>query len=61
MPNDGFDVAHLIPALALGGLITVDKTWKSIAQDAVRDLPVGHAKLYGPGELEPLIADLDGK
>ena len=59
MQNDGFDVAHLVPALAIGGLIAVDGDWKEIGQAASADLPNGHATLYRPGELERLVADLE--
>jgi hypothetical protein len=59
MRNDGFDVAHLVPALAIGGLIAVDGDWKEIGQAASADLPNGHATFYRPGELERLVADLE--
>lgn len=59
MPNDGFDIAHLIPALTIGGLIAVDTGWKEIGQAASADLPGGHVTLYRPGELERLVADLE--
>lgn len=59
MRNDGFDVAHLVPAFAIGGLIAVDSDWKDIGQAASADLPNGHATLYRPGELERLVADLE--
>jgi hypothetical protein len=57
--NDGFDIAHLIPALAIGGLIAVDRTWKDIALAASAELPDRHVTLYRPGELEQLVADLE--
>jgi hypothetical protein len=59
MRNDGFDVAHLVPALTIGGLIAVDSDWKDIGQAASADLPHGHVALYRPGELEQLVADLE--
>jgi hypothetical protein len=59
MRNDGFDVAHLVPALTIGGLIAVDSDWKDIGQAASADLPGGHVTLYRPGELEQLVADLE--
>jgi Protein of unknown function (DUF2934) len=59
MRNDGFDVAHLVPALAIGGLIAVDGDWKDIGQVASADLPRSHATFYRPGELEHLVADLE--
>jgi hypothetical protein len=61
MLNDGFDVTHLIPALAIGGLIAVDSAWKDIGQAASVDLPDGHVTLYRPGELERLVADLEAR
>ena len=59
MPNDGFDIAHLVPALTIGGLIAVDSDWQNIGQNAACDLPPNHANLYRPGELERLVADLE--
>ena len=59
MRNDGFDVAHVVPALAIGGLIAVDGDWKDIGQVASADLPRSHATFYRPGELEHLVADLE--
>ncbi|TMJ71995.1 MAG: DUF2934 domain-containing protein [Alphaproteobacteria bacterium] len=59
MPNDGFDIAHLIPALTIGGLIAVDSDWKDIGQAASANLPDRHATLYRPGELERLVVDLE--
>ena len=59
MRNDGFDVAHLVPAFAIGGLIAVDSDWKDIGQTASAELPNGHVTLYRPGELERLVADLE--
>jgi hypothetical protein len=59
MRNDGFDVAHLVPALTIGGLIAVDSDWKDIGQVAAADLPDGHVTLYRPGELEQLVAELE--
>jgi hypothetical protein len=59
MPNDGFDIAHLIPAMTVGGYIAVDSDWQDIGQTAAGDLPVDHVKLYRPGELERLVADLE--
>jgi hypothetical protein len=59
MPNDGFDIAHLVPALTIGGFIAVDSDWQDIGQTTAADLPSDHATLYRPGELERLIADLE--
>jgi hypothetical protein len=59
MWNDGFDIAHLVPALTMGGLIAVDSAWRDIGQIASADLPGGHVTLYRPGELERLVADLE--
>ena len=59
MPNDGFDIAHLVPAMTIGGLIAVDSDWKDIGQAAAGDLPRGHVRLYRPGELEQLIETLE--
>jgi hypothetical protein len=59
MPNDGFDIAHLIPALTIGGFIAVDSDWKDIGQAAAVDLPDGHVRLYRPGELEQLVSELE--
>lgn len=59
MWNDGFDIAHLVPALTIGGLIAVDSAWRDIAQTASADLLGGHVTLYRPGELERLVADLE--
>jgi hypothetical protein len=59
MPNDGFDIVHLIPALTIGGYIAVDKEWQSIGQKAALDLPPEHTKLYRPGELEALVVALE--
>ena len=59
MPNDGFDIAHLIPALTIGGLIAVDRDWKDIGEAASANLPDRHATLYRPGELERLVVDLE--
>jgi hypothetical protein len=59
MPNDGFDITHLVPALTIGGLIAVDSDWQGIGQSAAPDLPPNHAILYRPGELERLVADLE--
>jgi hypothetical protein len=58
MPNDGFDVAHIVPAIAIGGLIAVDGSWNDIGQSASVDLPDGHVTFYRPGELVRLVADL---
>jgi hypothetical protein len=59
MPNDGFDVTHLIPAMTMGGLIAVDSDWQDIGQAAARDAPPEHLKLYRPGQLDRLVADLE--
>jgi hypothetical protein len=59
MWNDGFDVAHLIPALTIGGLIAVDSAWREIGEAASADLPDGHTVLYRPGELEQLVVHLE--
>jgi hypothetical protein len=59
VPNDGFDIAHLVPALTIGGFIAVDSDWQSIGQSAASDLPPNHATLYRPGELERLVGDLE--
>jgi hypothetical protein len=61
MGNDGFDVAHLVPALTIGGLIAVDRAWRDIGQAASADLPGGHVTFYRPGELEGLVADLEAR
>jgi hypothetical protein len=45
MRNDGFDIAHLVPALAIGGLIAVDGDWIAIGQAASADLPERQATL----------------
>jgi hypothetical protein len=59
MPNDGFDITHLVPALTIGGLIALDSDWQSIGQSAASELPPNHATLYRPGELERLVGDLE--
>jgi hypothetical protein len=59
MRNDGFDIAHLIPAMTIGGLIAADKHWKEIGEAASADLPTGHIALYRPGELESLVVALE--
>lgn len=59
MPNDGFDIAHLVPALTIGGFIAVDSDWQDIGQNTACDLPPDHARLYRPGELERLVAELE--
>jgi hypothetical protein len=59
MPNDGFDVAHIVPAMAVGGYLAVDTAWRDIASRATADLPPEHVRLYRPGELELLVQDLE--
>jgi hypothetical protein len=59
MPNDGFDVTHLVPAMCIGGLIAVDTDWKDIGEVAAAELPGGHVDLYRPGELERLVLALE--
>jgi hypothetical protein len=59
MRNDGFDIAHLVPAMTIGGLIAADKHWKEIAEAASAGLPSGHVAFYRAGELESLVAALE--
>jgi hypothetical protein len=59
MDNDGFDIAHLIPAVTIGGLVTADKHWKLIGKAASADLPHDHVTFYRAGELELLVAALE--
>jgi hypothetical protein len=59
MRNDGFDIAHLVPAMTIGGLIAPDKHWKEIAEAASASLPSGHVAFYRGGELESLVAALE--
>ena len=59
MPNDGFDVTHMVPAMCIGGLIAVDTDWKDIGTVAAAELPGGHVGLYRPGELDSLVVALE--
>lgn len=59
MDNDGFDIAHLIPSVTIGGLVTADKHWKGIGEAASADLPHDHVTFYRAGELELLVAALE--
>lgn len=59
MPNDGFDVAHLVPAVTIGGLVSADTTWHAIGQAALSELPTNHAQLFRPTELEALVGALE--
>lgn len=57
--NDGFDIAHLIPAMTIGGFIAVDKDWQDIGAVAAAALQPPPIRLYRPGQLPELVDDLE--
>lgn len=57
--NDGFDIAHLIPAMTIGGLIAVDSDWQDIGAAAAAGLAPPGVRLYRPGQLPALVDDLE--
>lgn len=59
LDNDGFDIAHLIPAMAIGGFIAVDRQWQEIATSAARELEPPAIRLYCPDQLPELVDDLE--
>jgi hypothetical protein len=59
MDNDGFDIAHLIPAMTVGGFIAVDTHWQEIGTAAATSLTPPAIRLYRPGQLLALVSDLE--
>ena len=59
MENDGFDIAHLIPAMTIGGFMAVDRHWQEIGAAAAATLTPPTIRLYRPGQLPELVNDLD--
>ena len=59
MDNDGFDIAHLIPAMTVGGFIAVDTHWQEIGSAAAATLTPPAIRLYRPGQLRELVNDLE--
>jgi hypothetical protein len=57
--NDGFDVAHLIPAITIGGFIAMDTYWLEIGSAAAAALMPPAIRLYRPGQLPELVDDLE--
>ncbi len=59
MDNDGFDIAHLIPAMTVGGFIAMDTDWRDIGTAAATALTPPMVRIYSPGQLQELVEDLE--
>lgn len=59
LDNDGFDIAHLIPAMTVGGFIAMDTDWRDIGTAAAAALTPPMIRIYNPGQLQELVENLE--